>query len=73
MHGGVIDDHAALGHHFLNVAQAQRVSGMPAHAREHHLQGGSIRLITLRSASIINIIPSSASAQVISIGLLRQG
>jgi hypothetical protein len=38
MHGGVIDEHAALGHHLLDVAQAQRICAIPAHAHEHHFQ-----------------------------------
>jgi len=38
MNRGVIDDHAALGHHLFNVAQDQRVGRVPAHADQHHLQ-----------------------------------
>jgi hypothetical protein len=38
MHGGVIDDHATLGHHLLQVAQAQRVRCVTAHAHQHDLQ-----------------------------------
>lgn len=38
MDGGVINDNAALGHHFLNVPQAQRIGRVPANTREHHLQ-----------------------------------
>ena len=38
VHGGVIDGYAALGHHLLDVTQAQRIGCVPAHAREHHLQ-----------------------------------
>ena len=38
MNRGVIDNHAALGHHLFHVAQAQRVGRVPAHADQHHLQ-----------------------------------
>jgi hypothetical protein len=31
---GVIDQHPALGHHLLDVAQAQRVGRAPAHAHQ---------------------------------------
>jgi hypothetical protein len=37
MHRGVIDHNAALGHHLLNMAQAQRVRRVPPHAHQHHL------------------------------------
>jgi hypothetical protein len=33
-----IDQHSALGHHFLEVARAQRVGRVPAHAHQHGLQ-----------------------------------
>ena len=35
MHRGVVDKYAALLHHFLDVARAQRVGNIPAHARKH--------------------------------------
>src|SRR5665647_2259217 len=38
MHRGVVDKYAALLHHFLDVAQTQRVGHVPAHAREHHFK-----------------------------------
>jgi hypothetical protein len=38
MNRGVINEHAALGHHFFDVTQAQRVRCVPAHADQHHLQ-----------------------------------
>jgi len=38
MHRGVIDQHAALGHHLFQVAQAQRVGRVPANAHQHDLQ-----------------------------------
>ena len=51
MNPGVIDDDAALSHHLFNVAQAQRVGRVPAHADQHHLQRVVQPLITWRSAS----------------------
>ena len=38
MDGGVIDEHAALGHHLFDVTQTQRVRCVPANADQHHLQ-----------------------------------
>ena len=38
MDGGVIDGHAALGHHLFDVTQAQGVGCVPTHADQHHLQ-----------------------------------
>ena len=38
MHRGVVDKYTALPHHFLDVAKAQRVSHIPAYAREHDFQ-----------------------------------
>jgi len=38
MHSGVVDLHATLGHHLLEISQAQRVGGVPTHAHQHHLQ-----------------------------------
>ncbi len=38
MDGGVVDLHATLGHHLLEISQTQRVSGVPTHANQHHLQ-----------------------------------
>ena len=38
MHSGVVNENTALLHHLLNVAQAQRVGHIPAHAGEHHFQ-----------------------------------
>jgi len=38
MNGGVVDQHAALYHHFLQITQAQRVSRIPTYAHQHHLQ-----------------------------------
>jgi len=37
MNRGVINAHATLGHHLLDVAQALRVGNVPAHAHQHHL------------------------------------
>ena len=37
MNGGVINEHAALGHHLLDMAQAQRICHVPAYAGEHHI------------------------------------
>jgi hypothetical protein len=34
----VIDEHAALGDHLLDVPKAQRVGRLPAHAHQHHFQ-----------------------------------
>jgi len=34
----VVDAHPALGHHLLEVPQTQRVSRIPTHAHQHHLQ-----------------------------------
>jgi hypothetical protein len=71
MNGGVINEHTALGHHLLDMAQAQRIRHVPAYAGEHHLQR-VIRLITLRSASIIAFVVSTLSPNLTSIGLSRQ-
>lgn len=38
MHRGVINQHAAPGHHLFQVAQTQRVGCGPAHTRQDHLQ-----------------------------------
>jgi hypothetical protein len=38
MNGSVIDEHATLDHHLLDVAQAQWIRHVPAYAREHHFQ-----------------------------------
>ena len=38
MYGGVINKYTALLHHFLDVAQAQRVGHVPAHAGQHHFK-----------------------------------
>jgi hypothetical protein len=69
---GVIDDHAALGHHFFNAAQAQRVGRVPAHAHHITSSGRCSRRITLRNASIISAILSADLPQPTSYGLLRQ-
>ena len=36
--GGMVNNYAAPLNHFLNVAQDQRVSHVPAHTREHDFQ-----------------------------------
>jgi hypothetical protein len=38
MYRRVVDDHAAFLHHLFEVAKAQRIRHIPAHAREHHFQ-----------------------------------
>ncbi len=38
MNRDMVHQYTALLHHVLDVAQAQRVSDIPAHAGEHHLQ-----------------------------------
>ena len=37
MDSGVIDEHASLGPHLFDVAQAQRIGRVPVHADQHHL------------------------------------
>ena len=39
MHSGVVNANTAFPHHFLNMAQAQRIGPIPAHARQHHFEG----------------------------------
>ena len=34
----MIDEDAALGHHLLDVPQAQRIGRVPTHADQHHVQ-----------------------------------
>jgi hypothetical protein len=36
--GRMIDRDLAFGHHFLEIAQAQRVGHVPAHARQDHIK-----------------------------------
>ena len=38
LHGSVVDDDTAFGHHLFQVAQAQRVGRVPAHAQQHDIQ-----------------------------------
>src|SRR5450830_128735 len=38
MHGGVVNENTPLLHHLLDMAQAQRVGNIPAHANQHHFQ-----------------------------------
>jgi hypothetical protein len=38
MHGGVIHENTTLLHHLLDVAKAQGVGHIPAHAGQHHFQ-----------------------------------
>jgi superfamily I DNA/RNA helicase len=38
MHSDLINANASLLHHFLNMAKAQRVSHIPAHASQHHFK-----------------------------------
>jgi hypothetical protein len=38
VNGGVIDQHAPLGHHLFQVAQAQWIGRIPANAHQHDLQ-----------------------------------
>jgi hypothetical protein len=38
MQGGMIDEDAALGHHLFDVAKAQGVGCVPAHAQQHHFE-----------------------------------
>ena len=33
-----LDEDPALGHHLLDVAKAQRIGHVPAHAHQHHFQ-----------------------------------
>lgn len=35
---GVIDENCALGHHLLDLAKTQWISGVPPNAHQHHLQ-----------------------------------
>ena len=39
MHGGVVNENAALLHHFFTMAQAQWVRHVPANAGQHDFQG----------------------------------
>ena len=38
MYGGVVNENAALLHHFFDMSQAQRVRHIPAHAGQHDFQ-----------------------------------
>ena len=38
MYGGVVNENAALLHHFLHMSQDQRVRHIPAHAGQHDFQ-----------------------------------
>ena len=39
MHSSVVNDNTTFPHHVLNMAQAERVGCVPAHARQHHFEG----------------------------------
>ena len=38
LHGRVINEYTAILHHLLDVAQAQRVGHVPAHAGQHYFK-----------------------------------
>jgi hypothetical protein len=38
MNGGVINENAALLHHFLHMAQAQWIDDVPTNAGKHHIK-----------------------------------
>jgi hypothetical protein len=49
MYGRVIDSDAALGHHLLQVPQAQIVGQVPPDAEQDH---GSIKMPALKHATL---------------------
>ena len=63
VHRGAIDEHAAFDHHLLDVAQAQRIRGIPTYAHQHDLQRRVHPLDDLAQLVDHQVLPSVHLAQ----------
>ena len=72
MHGGVINEYTALLHHFLDVAQAQWVGHIPAHAGQHVFQRLVKPLGDLGQCSVDQLLAGIEHGRDCRLCLLRQ-
>jgi hypothetical protein len=65
MHRGVINEDTALLHHFLDMAKAQRVSHIPAHAGEHDFQQVVQPFEDLAQSAVNQLLRKSSMARIV--------